>query len=73
MPPNWEALKAYYPDGAPHRENLTFLEIQNRIIINFDALPVLTKSFLISKPFPRSSKRAAALTRIGRTPNQTNW
>ncbi len=56
MPPNWEALKAYYPDGAPHRENLTFLEIQNRIIINFDALPVLTKSFSDQETIPEIIK-----------------
>lgn len=52
MPPNWEALKAYYPDGAPHREGLSFEEIQNRISIDFPALPVLTKTFSGQQPVP---------------------
>lgn len=44
-PENWEALQVYFPDGAPHRNKLSFDEIRNRIVIEFGALPVLTKSF----------------------------
>ena len=56
MPPNWEALKAYYPDGAPHRKGLSFTEIQNRILIDFGALPVLTKTFKNQEEIPEVIK-----------------
>lgn len=45
MPENWESLQVYFPDGAPHRNGLSFDEIRNRISIDFLALPVLTKTF----------------------------
>jgi len=45
MPENWEMLQAYFPDGAPHRKDLSFDQIRNRIAIEFAALPVLARSF----------------------------
>jgi uncharacterized membrane protein len=52
LPENWEALQAYFPDGAPHRRDLSFDEIRNRISIDFLALPVLTKTFSNPEAIP---------------------
>ena len=52
MPINWEDLKKYFPASAPHHNNLSFTELQNRIIVEFDALPVLERSFKAGEQIP---------------------
>ena len=52
MPINWEDLRTYFPASAPHHNTLSFVELQNRINVEFDALPVLERSFKSGEQIP---------------------
>lgn len=56
MPVNWEDLKTYFPDSAPHHDKLSFIEVQNRVVVEFDALPLLERKFPAGEPLPKVIK-----------------